>query len=507
MIDHRRAASNTSLRKANAELSAEKYDFSSKLAELKSKNEELEENYDELVKSNAESIGEMDATKDKLAKERAENSSLKGELETARRKQVEPDAGAKEVATNIGEQATIITSYEVVLADIRRSLKHYNWKYVVIDEKFKLLPMENKLLLTGTPLQNNLAELWSLLNFILPDIFSSHEEFESCKIAKLHAILRPFILRRIKADVEQMLPRKNEIILYATMTEYQKNFQDHLINKTLGSYLINTKAETGHFSVICAKLNAYNLMIQLRKNCNHPDLLESVFDDSYMYPPIEQIVEQCGKFCMLDRLLTKLFALGHKVLIFSQWVNVLDIMDYYFSEKGFEVCIIDGNVKLEVRRIQSRFGIFLLSTRASGLGINLTAADTCILYDSDWNPQMDLKAMDRCHRIGQTKPVHVYSFATAQSGRILKIAFSKLKLEHEDILALLRDEETTEDKMIQTDITDEDLNKVLDHSDMFNRKAEDDETNGVAVAFPMKGPGWEVVIPTTTGGMLSSLNN
>ncbi|KAL5540243.1 hypothetical protein UlMin_044483 [Ulmus minor] len=375
-----------------------------------------------------------------------------------------------------------ITSYEVVLADIRRSLKHYNWKYVVIDEVRKCNNEEMK------------AEL--------------EETKRAQVIAKLHAILRPFILRRIKADVEQMLPRKNEIILYATMTEYQNNFQDHLINKTLGSYLINTKAET----VICAKLNAYNLMIQLRKNCNHPDLLESVFDDSCISLDTYFL---CGKFFLLDRLLTKLFALGHKVLIFSQWVNVLDIMDYYFSEKGFEVCIIDGNVKLEVRRrqvlqcfidlfsmhvkhiqdfndMESRFGIFLLSTRASGLGINLTAADTCILYDSDWNPQMDLKAMDRCHRIGQTKPVHVYSFATAQS---------------EDILALLRDEETTEDKMIQTDITDEDLNKVLDHSDLFNRKAEDDETNGVAVAFPMKGPGWEVVIPTTTGGMLSSLNN
>ncbi|XP_027193024.2 ATP-dependent DNA helicase DDM1-like [Cicer arietinum] len=115
-------------------------------------------------------------------------------------------------------------------------------------------------------------------------------------------------------------------------------------------------------------------------------------------------------------------------------------MDYYFSEKGFEVCRIDGSVKLEDRKRQnqdfndtnSNCRIFLLSTRAGGLGINLTAADTCILYDSDWNPQMDLQAMDRCHRIGQTKPVHVYRLATAQSveGRMLKRAFNKLKLEH-----------------------------------------------------------------------------
>ncbi|XP_043814167.1 ATP-dependent DNA helicase DDM1 isoform X2 [Manihot esculenta] len=365
----------------------------------------------------------------------------------------------------------VVTSYEVAFFDARKYLRHYNWKYVVVDEGHRLknskckllkelkhLAMENKLLLTGTPLQNNLAELWSLLNFILPDIFQSHDEFESWfdlsgknngeamkeeleekrrahVVAKLHAILRPFLLRRMKADVEWMLPRKKEIILYATLTEHQKNFQDHLINKTLEGHL-REKLDTGRG--LKGKLN--NLMIQLRKNCNHPDLLESAFDGSYLYPPVEQIVSQCGKFRLLDKLLNRLFALKHKVLIFTQWTKILDIMDYYFSEKGYEVCRIDGNVKLEERKrqiqefndVNSDYRIFLLSTRAGGLGINLTAADTCILYDSDWNPQMDLQAMDRCHRIGQTKPVHVYRLATAQSieVRILKRAFSKLKLEH-----------------------------------------------------------------------------
>ncbi|KDP38310.1 hypothetical protein JCGZ_05196 [Jatropha curcas] len=461
----------------------------------------------------------------------------------------------------------IVTSYEVALSDARKHLRHYNWKYVVVDEghrlknskckllkELKLIPMENKLLLTGTPLQNNLAELWSLLNFILPDIFQSHDEFESWfdlsgktnneakeeleekrraqVVAKLHAILRPFLLRRMKADVEQMLPRKKEIILYATLTEHQKNFQDHLINKTLEGYL-REKMDTGRS--MKGKLN--NLMIQLRKNCNHPDLLESAFDGSYFYPPVEQIVEQCGKFRLLDRLLNRLFALRHKVLIFTQWTKILDIMHYYFSEKGFEVCRIDGSVKLDERRrqiqefndVNSNYRIFLLSTRAGGLGINLTAADTCILYDSDWNPQMDLQAMDRCHRIGQTKPVHVYRLATAQSveGRILKTAFSKLKLEHvvigkgqfhqertktndleeEDILALLRDEETVEDKLIQTDVSDEDLERVLDRSDLIGDPADDKENNATVGAIPLKGPGWEVVIPTATGGMLSTLNS
>ncbi|CAN1344221.1 ATP-dependent DNA helicase DDM1 [Linum perenne] len=362
------------------------------------------------------------------------------------------------------------------------------------------------------------------------------EKKRSQVVAKLHSILRPFLLRRLKIDVELLLPRKKEIILYATMTEYQRNFQDHLINKTLENHL-RDKVYAG--CGMKGKLN--NLYIQLRKNCNHPDLLESAFDGSYMYPPVEQIVEQCGKFQLLDRLLKRLFELKHKVLIFSQWTKILDIMDYYFSEKGFEVCRIDGSVRLEERRRQidefndldSNCRVFLLSTRAGGLGINLTAADTCILYDSDWNPQMDLQAMDRCHRIGQTKPVHVYRLATAQSieGRILKRAFSKLKLEHvvigkgqfhqerakanpmadmeeDDILALLRDEETAEDKLIQTDISDEDLVRLMDRSDLINSSSDDKEGNGAAAVstFPLKGPGWEVV-STISGGVLSTLNS
>ncbi|KAK7367413.1 hypothetical protein VNO80_09425 [Phaseolus coccineus] len=466
----------------------------------------------------------------------------------------------------------VITSYEVALNDARKYFRPYNWKYLVVDEghrlknskcklvkELKYIKVENKILLTGTPLQNNLAELWSLLNFILPDIFASLEEFESWfnlsakgnneatkeeleekrrsqVVAKLHAILRPFLLRRMKSDVEIMLPKKKEIIIYANMTEHQKNLQDHLVNKTLGNYL-EEKMSSGR-PVPGGAIR--NLVIQLRKVCNHPDLLESAYDDTSCYPPLNEIVEQCGKFHLLDRLVQRLFARNHKVLVFSQWTKVLDIMDYYFSEKGFEVCRIDGSVRLDERKRQiedfndanSSCRVFLLSTRAGGLGINLTAADTCILYDSDWNPQMDLQAMDRCHRIGQTKPVHVYRLSTAQSieDRMLKRAFSKLKLEHvvigkgqfhqertktvnrdemeeEDVLALLRDEETAEDKMIRTDISDEDLEKLLDRSDLIVNNKDDGNSKPPCSTIPLKGPGWEVVIPNASGGMLSTLNS
>ncbi|PAN45300.1 hypothetical protein PAHAL_9G108900 [Panicum hallii] len=459
----------------------------------------------------------------------------------------------------------VVTSYEMAMSDAR-FLAHYKWKYVVVDEghrlknskckllrEIKRIPMDNKLLLTGTPLQNNLAELWSLLNFILPDIFSSHEEFESWfdfsgkaseekeeteekrrvhVVSKLHAILRPFLLRRMKEDVEQMLPRKKEIIIYANMTELQKRIQDHLVEKTFDVYLNEESDIVLRRPGIKAKLNS--LFIQLRKNCSHPDLLEAAFGTTILYPPVDKLLEQCGKFQLLDRLLTSLLARKHKVLIFSQWTKILDIIEYYLDSKGLEVCRIDGSVSLEERRRQiaefndlnSNLNVFILSTRAGGLGINLTSADTCILYDSDWNPQMDLQAMDRCHRIGQTRPVHVYRLATSHSveGRIIKKAFGKLKLEHVvigkgqfeqerakpnvleegELLALLRDEQAEEDKMIQTDISDEDLLKLMDRSDLSGPPGAVD----AAPLIPLKGPGWEVVVPTKSGGgMLSSLTS
>ncbi|KAI0516660.1 hypothetical protein KFK09_009337 [Dendrobium nobile] len=461
----------------------------------------------------------------------------------------------------------VITSYEVVMNDAK-FLSHYTWKYVVVDEGHRLknmnckllreirrMPIENKLLLTGTPLQNNLAELWSLLNFILPDIFSSHQEFESWfdfsgkyysdgeqeeseekrrvqVVSKLHSILRPFLLRRMKADVEQMLPRKKEIILYANMTEQQKNIQNHLLNRTLENYLIETVSSGLVRPGMKGKLN--NLLMQLRKNCNHPDILQSGYDESFSYPPIDILVEQCGKFQLLERLLALLLPRKHKVLIFSQFTKVVDLLEYYLSEKDMEFVglMVELNWMKERDRLieefnnlKSNVNIFLLSTRAGGLGINLTAADTCIIYDSDWNPQMDLQAMDRCHRIGQTRPVHVYRLATSHSveGKIIKRAFGKLKLEHvvigkgdfhqdraranaldeAELLALLRNEEDPEDKLYQTDISDEDLLRLMDRSDLIQGRGTDGSEES-APSLPLKGPGWEVVVPTKSGGSLLS---
>jgi ATP-dependent DNA helicase len=430
----------------------------------------------------------------------------------------------------------IVTSYEVVMAD-RKFLAKYNFKYLVVDEghrlknfdcklirELKYIPTANKLLLTGTPLQNNLPELWSLLHFLLPDVFSSLSQFQSWfdfadnigndesqeqevvdkneqehrarVVSKLHGILRPFLLRRLKGDVELSLPRKKEILLYAQMVPKQKEFNDALVNKTI-TEMLTKFAGNSHIPVGHTAVN--NMLMQLRKNCNHPDLITGGLDGSIMFPSADELVEQCGKMQLLDRLMTRLRARGHKVLIFSQMTRMLDLLESFFQQRGEPVCRIDGSVKQDDRREfiarfneDPKYGIFLLSTRAGGLGINLTGGDTVIIYDSDWNPHQDLQAMDRVHRIGQTKPVHVYRLATAKSveGKMLKKAASKLALEKlvvtnggfkqeknddgrafgaDELMALLKGETgaNDEDSPQSANISDKDLEIILDRRDLL----------------------------------------
>lgn len=457
----------------------------------------------------------------------------------------------------------IITSFEVAMND-RRFLAKYKWKFIIVDEghrlknsnckllrELKQLSAENLLLLTGTPLQNNLPELWSLLNFILPNIFTSLQEFQSWfdiagkagsdsedvlesrkiqVVSKLHHILRPFLLRRLKVDVEKSLPKKKELILYTPMTKKQKDYNDHLVKKTLAEYFDVNGNTPGAMSK--ARLNC--VCMQLRKNCNHPDLFHSHYEDDLDYPPVDELVAQCAKFKLMDRLLIHLRDRGHKVLIFSQMTKVLDLIEYYLEERGHKPCRIDGSVMQCVRQEEikafnedkERF-VFILSTRAGGLGINLTSADTVILYDSDWNPHMDMQAMDRCHRIGQTRPVHVYRLATAKSVecRMLAVATGKLQLEHlviekghfkqekesskvdlqeKDLIALLRNDLCEEEEFVQSrEISDEDLAIALDRREMV-LGTEECANLGIPI-LPSKGPGWEEVVHSGAQNLLSSI--
>jgi SWI/SNF-related matrix-associated actin-dependent regulator of chromatin subfamily A member 5 len=214
------------------------------------------------------------------------------------------------------------------------------------------------------------------------------------------------MLRRTKSEVEKTLPPKKEIHIYVGLTDMQL--------KVYKSLLQSRNVTEGE------KRTYLNLLMQLRKACNHPYLFPDVEDKTL---PLlgEHLIENSGKMIVLDRLLKKLYdEKGHRVLIFSQMTNLLDILQDYCSLRDYPHCRIDGSTDMNSREEQiedfmsetSNKFVFLLSTRAGGLGINLTSADTVIIYDSDWNPQMDLQAMDRAHRIGQKNKVNVYRLIT-----------------------------------------------------------------------------------------------
>lgn len=461
----------------------------------------------------------------------------------------------------------VVTSYEICMND-RKFLANFGWKFIIIDEGHRIKNLNcrlirelqsyqsaNRLLITGTPLQNNLQELWSLLHFLMPQIFDKLEAFESWfdfsalkdkegyeqlftenrqkqLVSSLHAILKPFLLRRVKADVEKLMPRKREYILFAPLTSMQQELYQAILDGNSRSYLEdkavehlsgtttprsttsrsslkrkafdnarsstpNKSAKTSreatpasttsgrgsrstrknyeelsdrkyfkkleHFeddensddatmnseeeedqvrtSTLAlakrqiASKKLQNPVMQLRLCCDspynffNPFALTAEANDDDVENPDETLVTSSGKMMLLDSLLPELFAGQHKVLIFSQFKTQLDLLETYATQlRGWNVCRIDGSVPQTERQAQiTAFNkpisgskskdkdvcnLFLLSTRAGGQGINLAAADTVILFDSDWNPQQDLQAQDRAHRIGQTRNVIVYRFAT-----------------------------------------------------------------------------------------------
>lgn len=353
-----------------------------------------------------------------------------------------------------GDFDVLITTYEMCLRE-KSALKKLSWEYIVIDEAHRIKNVDSmlsqivrafnsrsRLLITGTPLQNNLMELWSLLNFLLPDVFSNSEDFESWfkgkgdenqdqVVQQLHKVLRPFLLRRVKADVEKSLLPKKEINIFVGLTDMQRRWYKSILEKDIDAVNGGVGRKQG-------KTRLLNIVMQLRKCCNHPYL----FDGAEPGPPFttdEHLVDNSGKMVILDRLLRKMKEKGSRVLIFSQMSRMLDILEDYCLFREYQYCRIDGGTAHEDRiaaiddynQPDSDKFIFLLTTRAGGLGINLTTADIVVLFDSDWNPQADLQAMDRAHRIGQTKQVYVFRFVTehAIEERILDRAAQKLRLD------------------------------------------------------------------------------
>ncbi|OIT20860.1 putative chromatin-remodeling complex atpase chain [Nicotiana attenuata] len=308
----------------------------------------------------------------------------------------------------------------------------------LLSKTMRLYNTNYRLLITGSPLQNNLHELWTLLNFLLPEIFSSAETFDEWfqtsgeydqqeVVQQLHKVLRPFLLRRLKSDVEKGLPLKNETILKVGMSQMQKHYYRALLQKDLE--VVNSGGE---------RKRLLNIAMQLQKCCNHPYLFQGA-EPGPPYTTGEHLIENAGKMVLLDKLLPKLKERGSRVLIFSQMTRLLDILEDYLIYRGHQYCLIDGNTGGEDRDASieafnspgSEIFCFLLSTRAGGLGINLATADIVILYDSDWNPQVDLQAQDRAHRIGQKKEVQVFCFCTEYTieEKVIERAYKKLALD------------------------------------------------------------------------------
>ncbi|XP_074245933.1 chromodomain-helicase-DNA-binding protein 1-like isoform X3 [Saimiri boliviensis] len=340
-------------------------------------------------------------------------------------------AGDKEERARLQQDLTqdsrfhvLLTTYEICLKDAS-FLKSFPWSVLVVDEAHRLKNQSSllhktlsefsvvfSLLLTGTPIQNSLQELYSLLSFVEPDLFSKEEvgdfvrryqdiEKESESGNELHRLLQPFLLRRVKAEVATELPKKTEVVIYHGLSALQKKYYKAILMKDLDAFENET----------AKKVKLQNILCQLRKCVDHPYLFDGVEPEPFEVG--DHLIEASGKLHLLDKLLALLYSRGHRVLLFSQMTQMLDILQDYMDYRGYSYERVDGSVRGEERHLAIKnFGqqpifVFLLSTRAGGVGMNLTAADTVIFVDSDFNPQNDLQAAARAHRIGQNKSVKV----------------------------------------------------------------------------------------------------
>ncbi|KAH8425857.1 chromatin-remodeling ATPase CHD1 [Aspergillus melleus] len=362
----------------------------------------------------------------------------------------------------------LLTTYEYVLQD-SAFLSQFKWQFMAVDEAHRLKNRESqlyqkllefrapsRLLITGTPIQNNLAELSALLDFLNPGLveidvdMDLNAEAASEKLAELTKAIQPFMLRRTKSKVESDLPPKTEKIIRVELSDIQLEYYKNILTKNYAALNEGAKGQ---------KQSLLNIMMELKKASNHPFMFPNaearILEGSTRREDLlRAMITSSGKMMLLDQLLAKLKRDGHRVLIFSQMVKMLDLLGEYMDYRGYTYQRLDGTIAASSRRLaiehynapgSSDFA-FILSTRAGGLGINLMTADTVVLFDSDWNPQADLQAMARAHRIGQTRPVSVYRLVSKDTveEEVIERARNKLLLEFITIQRGVTDKEATE---------------------------------------------------------------
>ncbi|XP_055383518.1 chromodomain-helicase-DNA-binding protein Mi-2 homolog isoform X2 [Condylostylus longicornis] len=362
---------------------------------------------------------------------------------------------ASRIRSNTIKFHVLLTSYELVSMD-SACLGSIDWAVLVVDEAHRLKSNQSKffrvlnsysiaykLLLTGTPLQNNLEELFHLLNFLNREKFNDLQAFQSEfadvakeeQVKRLHDMLGPHMLRRLKADVLKNMPSKSEFIVRVELSPMQKKFYKYILTRNFEA--LNSKSGGNSCSLI-------NIMMDLKKCCNHPYLFPAASEEAPLTSgggyELQAMTKASGKLILLAKMLKQLKETGHRVLIFSQMTKMLDILEDFLEGEGYKYERIDGSITGNLRQEAiDRFNApgapqfaFLLSTRAGGLGINLATADTVIIYDSDWNPHNDIQAFSRAHRIGQANKVMIYRFVTRNSveERVTQVAKRKMMLTH-----------------------------------------------------------------------------
>ncbi|KAH0566080.1 hypothetical protein GP486_000518 [Trichoglossum hirsutum] len=366
---------------------------------------------------------------------------------------------------------TLLTTYEYILQDAA-FLSQIKWQFLAVDEAHRLKNRDSqlyskllefkapsRLLITGTPVQNSLGELSALMDFLMPGVVKIDEDMilqpddkdTQKKLSELHKVIEPYILRRTKKKVENDLPPKIEKIMRMGLSDIQLEYYKNILTR---NYSALNQGSKGH------KQSLLNIMMELKKISNHPFMFPSAEERFLAGRTSRQdvlriTIESSGKMILLNKLLDRLKEEGHRVLIFSQMVKMLDILGDYLRLRGFQFQRLDGTISASSRRLaidhfnapDSNDFVFLLSTRAGGLGINLMTADTVILFDSDWNPQADLQAMARAHRIGQTRPVTIYRFLARETVE-------------EEVLERARNKRFLEYLTIQRGVTDKDKKEL-----------------------------------------------